>query len=74
MPGTAVTICLGESELAALDRSIRETTPVLTREQALSGIVAAWAAAKYRPGRPPSGYPEADEGMRPDELNASNDV
>lgn len=74
MPGTAVTIFLGEPELAALDRSIREATPALTREQALSGIVATWAAAQPGAGRPESGRPETDEGMRPDQLNASNDI
>lgn len=65
---TALTISLGEAELAALDRSIRDTT--LTREQALSRIVASWAAAQPVV----SGHPATDEGMRPSELNASNDV
>ena len=74
MPGTAVTIFLGEPELAALDRSIREATPALTREQALSGIVATWAAAQSVTDRPGPDHPETDEGMRPSELNASNDL
>lgn len=69
MPGAAVTIILGEAELAALDRHLRDNRPMLTREQALSEIVAAWLAAQ--PGFPPL---PADEGMRPEELNASNDM
>ncbi len=69
MPANAVTIVLGEAELAALDRSIRDSRPALTREQALLKIVAAWAAAQ-----PGSGPAEVDEGMRPHELNASNDA
>lgn len=69
MDGHALTICLGQAELAALDRSIRDTMPTLTREQALSRIVSAWAEAQ-----PEAGRPETDEGMRPNELNASNDI
>ena len=69
MSATAVTILLGEIELAALDLSIRDARPALTREQALSKIVTAWAAAQ-----PASGPTEIDEGMRPSELNASNDM
>ncbi len=69
MPGATVTIILGEAELAALDRHLRTSKLMLTREQALSEIVAAWVAAQ--PGSPPL---PADEGMRPEELNASNDM
>jgi len=69
MSGTAVTIVLREAELAALDRHRRGSGPELTREQALSGIVAAWAAAQPGSVRLP-----ADEGMRPEQLNASNDM
>ncbi|WP_327527128.1 hypothetical protein [Bosea sp. (in: a-proteobacteria)] len=69
MPGAAVTIILGEAQLAALDRYLRDHKPTLTREQALSEIVAAWANAQ--PGTPPL---PADEGLRPEELNASNDT
>ena len=69
MSATPVTVLLEERELAALDHSIRNAKPALTREQALSKIVAAWAAA-----HPASGRAEVDEGMRPDELNASNDT
>ena len=69
MPGATVTIHLGEAELAALDRHLRDRNPTLTREQLLSEVVATWAAT--RPGTP---QPPADEGMRPDELNASNDM
>ncbi|KRE05923.1 hypothetical protein ASE63_06310 [Bosea sp. Root381] len=69
MPGTTITIVLPETELAALDRHRRDASPGLTREQALSEIVAAWAAAQPGAVRPP-----ADEGMRPEQLNASNDM
>lgn len=68
MPVTTLTITLGEAELAALDRSIAHSTPALTRQQALSRIVADWARAQLQAGRP-----EADRGLRPEELNASND-
>ena len=69
MPGAAVTIILGEADLAALDRHLRDKRPLLTREQALSEIVAAWVTTQ--PGAP---RPPVDEGMRPEDLNASNDV
>ncbi|KPH82194.1 hypothetical protein [Bosea vaviloviae] len=68
MPATTVTIALEEAELAALDRSIRHAMPALTREQALSRIIAHWARAQLR-----AGHPEIDQGLRPEELNASND-
>lgn len=68
MPGTGVTIELKEAELVALDRYIRDRMPGATRERALSDILAAWAAAQ-----PATAHPAADEGLRPDELNASND-
>ena len=48
MSATTLTIALGEADLAALDRSIRQSTPALTREQALSAIVTAWA--RTQPG------------------------
>lgn len=69
MPATAVTIFLGEAELAALDRHLRDERPGLSREQGLSEIVAAWAAVQPGSGRSP-----VDEGMRPEDLNASNDM
>lgn len=69
MPGTTVTIALREAELQALDRHLRDGAPGMTREQALSEIVAEWAAAQPGAVRSP-----ADEGMRPEELNASNDM
>lgn len=68
MSETTVTIDLGAPTLAALDRYIREREPTLTREQALSKVVAAWLAAQ--PGPP---HRAVDEGMRPEQLNASND-
>lgn len=68
MSATTLTIALGEADLAALDRSIRQSTPALTREQALSAIITAWA--RTQPG---ADRPEVDRGLRPEELNASND-
>ncbi|PTM43037.1 hypothetical protein [Bosea sp. 124] len=69
MSATAVTIFLEDTELAALDRHLRDDRPGLTREQALSEIVTAWAAAQ-----PGSAHRPVDEGMRPEDLNASNDM
>lgn len=69
MPGASLTIHLTEAELAALDRHIHERRMGLTREQMLSEIVAAWAVA-----HPGAVLPPVDEGMRPEELNASNDM
>jgi hypothetical protein len=69
MPGTTVTIHLGEAELTALDRHIHDRRSGLTREQMLSEIVGAWAARQ-----PGTLHPPVDEGMRPEELNASNDM
>ncbi|HEY5795443.1 MAG TPA: hypothetical protein VIU82_10540 [Bosea sp. (in: a-proteobacteria)] len=69
MPGASLTIHLTEAELAALDRHIHERRFGLTREQMVSEIVAAWAATQ-----PGALLPPVDEGMRPEELNASNDM
>ena len=67
MPLTPVTIRLGDAEIAALDRYIAASHYRRTREQALAEIVTRWAAAQAR--RPA----KVDEGLRPEELNASND-
>lgn len=65
---TAVTIQLGDAEIAALDRHIGASHSDRTREQILAEIVADWAARQaQKPG-------EIDEGLRPEELNASNDI
>lgn len=72
MPGTAgktaVTIHLSEQELAAIDRHLRETQSRLSREEALTVIVTRWAADQ---GLLPD--PTDEDGLEPDELNASND-
>lgn len=65
---TAVTIQLGDVEIAALDRHIGASHSDRTREQVLAEIVADWAA---RQAQQPA---EVDEGLRPEELNASNDI
>lgn len=63
-----VTIQLGDVELAALDRHIGDSHGVRTREQVVAEIIAEWAANQaHTPA-------EVDEGLKPDELNASNDI
>lgn len=65
---TAVTVLLTDAELAALDRYIAAYRPGHSRAEIMAEIVARWAEAQ-RPGS----HPAPDEGLRPDELNASND-
>lgn len=69
MPAATITIPLREADIAAIDRHRRDALPELSREQALVAIVEAWVAAQPGATRSP-----ADEGMRPEELNASNDM
>lgn len=65
---TAVTIDLSEQELAAIDRHLRESRSRQSREEALAAIVRRWAADQ---GLLPD--PTDEDGLEPDELNASND-
>ncbi len=67
MPPVTVTVVLGEGEIVALDRYIDEHRPGRSRAEAVSEIVALWAGSQGSRDVPP------DEGMRPEELNASND-
>lgn len=67
---TDVTIPLNETEQAALDRYIAAHRPGHSRREMVAEIVAQWVAAQQRPRT--AAHP--DEGLRPDELNASNDA
>lgn len=69
MSGTALTIELGPDELVALDRYMATAMPGRSREQALAAIVAQWLAAQ-----PPADGAPVDEGLKPQDLNASNDA
>lgn len=64
----AFQILLNDAQVAALDRYIVDQGCALSRENALAAIVANWA--DHQRSRPD----EVDEGLRPDELNASNDL
>lgn len=70
MSATTVTITLGDAEQAALDAYIRDNHPQLQRADALAVIVSDWARARTAQ----AGGSEIDQGMRPDQLNASNDI
>lgn len=64
---TMIQIALDGAALAVIDQHIATEGGASSREDALVGIVAAWVrdyAAKQQ---------QADEGLRPDQLNASND-
>ncbi|CAH1648063.1 conserved hypothetical protein [Hyphomicrobiales bacterium] len=67
MSPAAVTVAFGKEELAALDRYIEQRAPAYSRAELIAQIVAEWAKAQG------AGHGAADEGLRPDELNASND-
>jgi hypothetical protein len=65
---TAVTVLLTDAELAALDRYIAVHRPGHSRAEVMAEIAARWAETQQ-----PASHPAPDEGLRPDELNASND-
>ena len=67
MPPVTVTVVLGEGEIVALDRYIDEHRPGRSRAEAVAEIVALWAGSQGSRDAAP------DEGMRPEDLNASND-
>lgn len=67
MSPATVTVAFGNEELAALDRYIEQRAPKFSRAELVAQIVAEWAKAQV------AGRGIADEGLRPDELNASND-
>lgn len=73
MPATAepksdVTIRLSKAELAALDRYLHENWTQLSREEGLARIFAEWASKRGLLADPVD-----EDGLEPDELNASND-
>lgn len=65
---TTVTVLLTDAELAALDRYIAVHRPGHSRAEVMAEIAARWAETQQ-----PASHPAPDEGLRPDELNASND-
>lgn len=67
MSPATVTVALGNEELVALDRYIAQRAPAFSRGELIAQIVAEWAHGQQAP------RDAADEGLRPDELNASND-
>lgn len=66
MPAFSVTLAVDERTLAALDRHIDIHRQGRSRADVIAEILAAWATSPERAAAP-------DEGMRPEELNASND-
>jgi hypothetical protein len=66
MPTIPVTLSMDERTLATLDRYIEIHRPGRSRADIVGEIVATWAAGPERHAAP-------DEGLRPEDLNASND-
>lgn len=66
MPAIPVTLSVDERTLAALDRHIQIHRQGRSRAEVIAEILAGWAAN-------PENAAEPDEGLRPEELNASND-
>ena len=66
MVAVPVTLAVDERILAALDRHIALHRQGRSRAELIGEILAAWAAS-------PDHLVEPDEGLRPEELNASND-
>lgn len=67
MSPAMVTVSLSREVLAALDHHITMQNPPRTQAELIAEIVSQWAAAQGAQAGPP------DEGLRPEELNASND-
>lgn len=72
MSDTAVTIALEADEAAALDRYRRDLGPSATRSDALSAILREWISQSSTSSADPNDA--IDEGLRPSELNSSNDI
>ena len=66
MSAVPVTLSDDERTLAVLDRHIELHRQGRSRADVIAEILAIWAASPERVAEP-------DEGMRPEELNASND-
>ncbi|MDP3255671.1 MAG: hypothetical protein Q8S58_06675 [Bosea sp. (in: a-proteobacteria)] len=71
MSETTVTITLGPAERDALERYRLERLPGSALADAARAVLVAWAA------RQPDSLSQdssVDEGLRPEQLNASNDI
>ncbi|MCA0419567.1 MAG: hypothetical protein LCH80_12715 [Proteobacteria bacterium] len=66
MSAVPVTLSVDERTLAVLDRHIELHRQGHSRADVIAEILAIWAANPER-------VVEPDEGLRPEELNASND-
>lgn len=66
MPAVSVTLSVDERTLAVLDRHIDAHRQGRSRADVIAEILVMWAASPERVAAP-------DEGLRPEELNASND-
>uniref|UniRef100_A0A9E7ZYS8 Ribbon-helix-helix protein CopG domain-containing protein n=1 Tax=Bosea sp. NBC_00436 TaxID=2969620 RepID=A0A9E7ZYS8_9HYPH len=66
MAAVPITLSVDEHILAALDHYIAIHRQGRSRTELIGEILAAWAAN-------PEHLVEPDEGLRPEELNASND-
>ena len=66
MPAIPVTLSVDERTLAVLDRHIEIHGQGRSRAEVIADILILWAASPERATVP-------DEGLRPEELNASND-
>ena len=66
MPQAPIVLSLDEHVLAALDRHIALHRQGHSRADIIAEILAEWAASPQHSTAP-------DEGLRPEELNASND-
>lgn len=68
MPETSLTVDFSAEETAALDSYIAAEMPGRERARAVAEIVARWLASH------PARQGPVDEGLKPEDLNASNDV
>ena len=66
MPAIPVTLSVDDRTLALLDRHIERHRQGRSRAEVIAEILAGWAAS-------PEHAAEPDEGLRPEDLNASND-
>lgn len=66
MSAVPVTLSVDERTLAVLDRHIELHRQGRSRADVIAEILAIWAASPERSAEP-------DEGLRPEDLNASND-
>lgn len=75
-----VTVLVDARCQAALDGFRRNHTPVLTRVEAIQLILAEWTRSNASPGaealadQANASADTVDEGLRPSQLNASNDI